>query len=437
MYKGIASKELLVAMGKAGMMSYLGTGGMKVTEIAESILYVRKALHSGQPYGVNLLCNLARPELEHQMVECYIQNDVRFIDAAAYFSITAPLVLCRSKGLKRDEGGTIVRPRRIMGKVSRLELAASFMRPAPETLLRRLIDTGKLSQEEAELSRLIPVVDDICVESDSGGHTDQGVALALVPAVIRLRNELAGQHRYDFPIHVGAAGGIGDPDAAAAAFMLGADFIVTGSINQCTVEAGTSDAVKSVLEQHEIKDTTYAPAGDMFELGAKVQVSKRGLLFPARANKLYDLYRHHNSVDEIDAQTAREVQEHIFGRSFEEIWSETRAHYLQTMPEKVNEFERKPKMKMAAIFKWYFLHSSRLAMGGAETGKADYQIHCGPAMGAFNQWVKGTYLQSRHNRYVATIGQAIMKGAADVLSERFRTMTIQTQLLKQGPWGAQ
>src|SRR6202171_1641228 len=93
------------------------------------------------------------------------------------------------------------------------------------------------------------------------------------------------------------------PPAVAASFILGADFVLTGSVNQCTVEAGTSDAVKDLLQHANVQDTDIVPAGDMFEMGGKVQVFKRGLLFPARAKKLYDLYRQYNSLDEIDAQT--------------------------------------------------------------------------------------------------------------------------------------
>lgn len=52
---------------------------------------------------------------------------------------------------------------------------------------------------------------------------------------------------------------------------------MTGSINQCTVEAGTSDDVKDLLQQLNIQDTDYAPAGDMFEMGAKIQVMKKGV----------------------------------------------------------------------------------------------------------------------------------------------------------------
>ncbi len=66
------------------------------------------------------------------------------------------------------------------------------------------------------------------------------------------------KYRYGKTVRIGAAGGIGTPEAAMAAFMLGADFIVTGSINQCTVEAATSGLVKDLLQQMNVQDTAYA-----------------------------------------------------------------------------------------------------------------------------------------------------------------------------------
>jgi trans-AT polyketide synthase, acyltransferase and oxidoreductase domains len=39
---------------------------------------------------------------------------------------------------------------------------------------------------------------------------------------------------------IGLAGGMGTPFAVAAAFVMGADYVLTGSVNQACVEAGTS-----------------------------------------------------------------------------------------------------------------------------------------------------------------------------------------------------
>lgn len=422
MYKGIASKELVVAMSKAGMMGYLGTGGMDLMEIDQAIRGIKADLPSGQAYGMNLLCNLERPELEDQAVDLFLKHDVHYVEAAAFIQMTPSLVRWRLTGLKRGSDGKIERQRRTLAKVSRPEVARVFMQPAPESILKELLAAGKITVLEAEIGKFIPMADDICVEADSGGHTDQGVAYALMPAMIMLRDEMMSKHRYDRSIKVGAAGGIGTPQAAAAAFVMGADFILTGSINQCTVEAGTSSAVKDLLQELNVQDTGYAPAGDMFEIGARVQVAKRGLFFPARANKLYELYQRHNSIDDIDPKTQQQIQERYFKRSFEDVWNETKSYYLKTHPDRLAGAERNPKHKMALIFKWYFVHTTRLAMHGSIDQKVDYQIHCGPAMGAFNQWVIGTELQSWRNRFVADIGKRIMVGAAEVLRERFNSM---------------
>lgn len=129
------------------------------------------------------------------------------------------------------------------------------------------------------------------------------------------------EHKYQQRIRIGAAGGIGTPQSAAA-FTLGAEYIVTGSINQCTVEADTSDLVKDMLNEVNVQDMEYAPAGDSFESGTKVQVLKKGTLFPMRGNKLFALYSSHNSLSEIDDQTRKKLESSLFDKTFEEVYSE-------------------------------------------------------------------------------------------------------------------
>ena len=195
--------------------------------------------------------------------------------------------------------------------------------------------------------------------------------------------------------------------------------------SQCTVEAGTSDAVKDMLQDMNVQHTAYAPAGDMFELGAKVQVLRRGVLFPARANKLYDLYMHHNSIADIDEGTRRQIQEKYFRRSFDEVWQETREFYLRIKPDEIERAERSPKHQMSLIFRWYFIHTMRLALSGDPEQKVDYQVHTGPALGAFNQWVKGSHLENWRKRHVDELAEHIMNGTAEVLRSRFHEMQVQ------------
>jgi len=417
MYKGIASRELVARMGKAGFMGFLGAGGMKASDIEQDLRYIQAELTDKYSYGCNLLHTPAAPKLEEDTVDLLLRLKVRNVEASAYMQITPALVRYKLQGLEKRADGTIVRRNRIIAKLSHTEVARAFLNPAPERIVQQLLAAGLVTKEQAELALHIPVADELCVEADSGGHTDRGVAYALFPAVVSLRDEILAQRQYPHDVRIGAAGGIGTPQAAMAAFMLGADFIVTGSINQCTVEARTSDAVKDILQDINVKDTDYAPAGDMFEIGAKVQVVKRGLFFPARANKLYELYRQHNSLDDIDEKTRKQIEDKYFKRSFEQVWEETSAYYRRKHPAEIERAEQSPKHKMALIFRWYFVHTTRLALSGDVSNKVDFQIHCGSALGGFNQWVKGTALESWRNRHVDVIGLALLNETGSLIGK--------------------
>jgi trans-AT polyketide synthase/acyltransferase/oxidoreductase domain-containing protein len=420
MYRGVASKEMVVKMGKAGMMGFFGAGGLNIEQIESAIIYIQRELKDGQSYGVNMIHNMANIQIEENTIDLFLKYGVCVIEAAAYMEITSSLIRYKVKGLRRNNDGTIHIANRIMAKVSRPEVAEAFLSPAPQRLVEKLLQENIITQEEAEMLKEIPMTDELIVEADSGGHTDGGVAYTLMPAMIKLRDDMAKKHSYFQKIRIGAAGGIGTPEAAAAAFILGADYLLTGSINQCTVEAGTSDVVKDLLQQVNVQDTDYAPAGDMLELGAKVQVLKRGVFFPARANKLYQLYSQFSSLDEIDEKTKKTIQERYFMRSFDQIYEEGKSFYTS---QEIDKAERDPKHKMAMVFKWYFSMSSSLAMKGDTNRIVDFQVHCGPALGAFNQWIKGTYLENWRNRHSDIIAEKIMTEAGNLLNERFSSLT--------------
>jgi trans-AT polyketide synthase, acyltransferase and oxidoreductase domains len=422
MFKGIASEDMVLRMGKARLLGYFGTGGLKLERIESAIRRFQTELPRGQSYGCNLLCNLIAPDFEEATVRLYLRQGVARVEASAYTELTPWLVLYRVKGIRLDQRGNPLCANRILAKISHPEVARAFLAPPPAKFLQRLVETRDLTPEEAKLAERVPMAEDVCVEADSGGHTDQGVAYVLMPVMTALRDECMQRYRFSKRIRIGAAGGLGTPEAVAAAFILGADFVLTGSINQCTVEAGTSDLVKDILAEAKVQDTDMAPAGDMFEIGARVQVLKRGGFFVARANRLYELYRQHNSLEEISPSIREQIQKNYFKRTFEEVWTETRAFYEKAAPEQLRMAERSPKHKMALIFRWYFVQSHRLAQRGVAEGKVDFQIQCGPALGAFNEWVKGTALEDWKKRHVDEMGWLLMRGAARYLEERMERL---------------
>ncbi|MBM3553013.1 MAG: PfaD family polyunsaturated fatty acid/polyketide biosynthesis protein [Alphaproteobacteria bacterium] len=419
MVKGIASEALVARVARTGALAFYGAGGVRMEKVEAAVREIRTLLPDGEAFGVNLLAHHGAPEAESDFVNLLLRLDVRNIEASAYIQVTPALVKFRLSGARSGPRGAVAQ-HRIMGKLSRPEVARQFLAPAPQAMVAQLLQEGQLTAEEAACAAQLPLASDICVEADSGGHTDMGAMAVLLPSILRLRDAAQAQHRFDAPTRVGAGGGVGAPEQAAAAFLMGADFIVTGSINQCTVEAGTSEAVKTMLQSVSVQDTAYAPAGDMFEMGAKIQVLKKGVFFPARAGRLHDLWRLHDGLDALDAATRREIQEKYFRRSFEEVWRETQDHYLRVAPAEIERAERNPKAKMALVFRWYFIHSMRLALEGAPDRRVDYQVHCGPALGAFNQWVADTPLADWRNRHADTLATMLMQGAADYINQRLR-----------------
>lgn len=418
MVYGIASPALVTAMARAGMMGYFGTGGLPLDAIADAIDTIQRALPAGGAYGMNLLPG----KLEAQSVDLFLARGVRNIEAAAFLQVSPALAKFRLRGLATGPDGRVVCANRILAKVSRPEVAIAFLSPVPEKIVRQLLDEQAITPEQARLAPLVAVADDLCIESDSGGHTDMGVMMTLLPAMQKLRDEYATRFSHARKIRIGAAGGIGTPEAAAAAFMLGADFIVTGSINQCSVESGASAVVKDMLQDMNVHDTDYAPAGDMFEMGARVQVLRRGVFFPARANKLYEMYKHYGSLEELPHTVKVQLEEKYFGRTFDDIFEECKRFYSA---QDIARAESHPKQKLAFIFRWYFGHATRQALAGNVDQKVNFQVQCGPALGAFNQWVKGTPLESWRLRHVDQMALRILEGASEVLNRRFQAMLSQ------------
>ena len=140
------------------------------------------------------------------------------------------------------------------------------------------------------------------------------------------------EHGYDLKLRVGLGGGISTPEAAASAFIMGAAYVMTGSINQACVESGTSDEVRAMLAETRQADVTMAPSADMFEMGVNVQVLKRGTMFPMRAAKLYEIYRASPGMDEIPAAEREKLEKTIFRAPLEEIWEITRDYFLKRAP---------------------------------------------------------------------------------------------------------
>lgn len=416
MANGIASPELVEAAAKAGMLGSYGAAGQSIPKITEALDYLQGQLGTDFPFACNLIHSPNEPAYEAAVVDLYLKRRVQLIEASAFLDLTVQAVRYRVAGIYRDpRTGQVVTPNRVIAKVSRIEVATKWFSPPPQRFLDELIASGDITLEQASLARSIPMAQDMIAEADSGGHTDNRPLVTLLPTLLALRDRMQSEHGYDektCPLRVGAAGGIATPASASAAFAMGAAFIVTGTVNQACVESGSSDAVRQMLAQTQQADVTMAPAADMFEMGVKLQVLKRGTMFAMRAQKLFELYRGYDSLEALPAAEKANIEKTIFRASLAEVWQKTRDFFTELDPSQIHKADRDPKHKMALVFRWYLGLSSRWANAGDDTRQIDYQVWCGPAMGAFNEWAKGSHLEHAENRRVADVAMNLLYGAA-------------------------
>ncbi|MBE9200003.1 MULTISPECIES: PfaD family polyunsaturated fatty acid/polyketide biosynthesis protein [unclassified Nodularia (in: cyanobacteria)] len=422
MAHGIASEELVIALGKEKILSSFGAGGLSPARVEAAINRIQQALPQG-PYAFNLLHSPSDPAIERCVVDLYLKYQVRTIEASAFLDLTDNIVYYRVAGLGLNAAHQIEIKNKVIAKISRREVATKFLQPAPYKILKQLVQQGLITELQATLAAKIPIADDITVEADSGGHTDNRPLVCLLPSILELRDQIQGQYGYEKPVRIGVAGGIATPQSALAAFMMGAAYVVTGSINQSCIEAGTSEYTKQLLAQAEMADVMMAPAADMFEMGVKLQVLKRGTLFPLRAQKLFDLYKNYDSIEDIPAAEREKLEKQVFKTNLDAIWQETVNYLSQRNPDKLHKAAKNPKLKMALIFRWYLGLSSRWSNSGEKGREIDYQIWCGPAMGSFNNWIKGSYLADLNNRRVVDVANQIMTGA--VFLYRMQVLKIQ------------
>jgi trans-AT polyketide synthase, acyltransferase and oxidoreductase domains len=435
MANGIGSVELVEALSRAGLLGFFGAAGLAPKVVDGAIERLTRALPD-TVYGFNLIHSPNEPTIENDVAELYIRRGVKLVEASAYLGLTLPLVRYRVHGIHKGPDGRVVTPNRVIAKVSRVEVASKFFAPPPAEMLRELVAAGRITAQQAELAGRIPMAQDVTAEADSAGHTDNRPAITLLPTLLSLRDRFQQQYGYATPLRVGLAGGIATPASAAAAFAMGAAYIVTGSINQACVESGSSELVRQMLAEAEQADTIMAPAADMFEMGVKVQVLRRGTMFAMRGAKLFELYRTCSSLDNIPPADRALLEKTVFRASLDEIWSQTRAFFLERDPRQISRAEQDAKHKMALVFRWYLGQSSRWANRGEASRKIDYQVWCGPAMGAFNEWTRGSFLERPENRRVVTVAMNILYGAAVVLraaSLRFQGVPLPADCPRVGP----
>lgn len=415
MARGIATTRMVVEAVRAGCVGFYGSAGLSPDVIEAGLREIKSQLTPDQTaWGANLIHSPQQPGYEARVVDLFLAEGVMRVSASAFMKLSVDLVRYTAIGLSRAPDGTIRRENHVFAKVSRAEVAEPFMSPAPDKILADLVASGAITAEQADLARQVPVAAEITAESDSGGHTDNRPASVLFPSLTLARDRVAARSGVDAnAIRIGLAGGLSTPESVAAAFSMGAAYVLTGSINQSAVESGLSEAGRRLLAKAGPADVAMAPAADMFEQGVEVQVLKRGTLFAMRGKRLHAMYRSGASYETLPEKD-RAWLDDVLGEPFDAAWQRTLAYIRQANPAEAARAESDGNKRLALVARRYLFMGAQWAREGTPGREMDYQVWCGPAMGVFNEWVAGSFLEPTENRTVRQIAWNLLEGAAQV-----------------------
>ena len=185
---------------------------------------------------------------------------------------------------------------------------------------------------------------------------------------------------------------------------MGAAYVLTGSINQACVESGSSDVGARDAGAGRAGRRDHGPRRRHVRDGRQgAGAQARHHVRHARRQAVRTLSHLRRSLEELPAAERALPGKEPLPRRWKRSGRRRAISSWQRDPAQVARADSDPKHKMALVFRWYLGLSSRWANAGEPSRKVDYQVWCGPAMGAFNEWTKGSFLEQPRNRRVVTV----------------------------------
>lgn len=250
----ISLAPLVAAVGNAGGIGFIASGGMSADEVRAEIKKVREL--TDKPFGVNvMLMNPAAPEI----VDVICEERIRVITTGA---------------------GT---PKLYMEKLK-----------AYDVKVFAVVPSVKLAKKMEAIG-----VDGIIAEgTEAGGHVGVTTTMALIPQVVDAVN-----------IPVLAAGGIADGRGLAAALALGAVGIQMGTAFLATKECPVHENFKQAVVNADDEATTVTGRS----LGAPVRSIKNAMI-----DKYIEMEKRNVSRDELEELTLGSLRKSVAEGNVEE-----------------------------------------------------------------------------------------------------------------------
>ncbi|MEU0077509.1 acyltransferase domain-containing protein [Micromonospora tulbaghiae] len=363
---GVTSPAFLRRLSEAGLLGFFGAQGLAPPEIRAALAELRDVRRYGMswPSGGD----------ERALCDLYLAHDVRQVEVTGPLAVVSPQLV----RFRHGDG-----PRQVLARAPDLATAVRFLRPADPATVRALAAAGHLDSASAGAAAREAVATDVAVERD---------AHALVPALVAVRDREAPA------VRIGVAG-VGTPAAVAAAFALGADFVVTTTVNQCTAEAATSDAAKDLLAALDVTDVREAPDPDLFELGARSPVAHRGTLFAARAEELYRMFLRYDRLADVGPRRLAELERTHFGRPLDEVRAD------------LGVAGRDDRHVLASVCAAYCREATTAALRGTPGQRLNYRVPASTDVGAFNRLVAAEPLADWRSRHAELVTERLLSEA--------------------------
>jgi hypothetical protein len=189
-----------------------------------------------------------RTDLEDAIVDLYLRRGVTRVDASAYMNLTPSVVRYAASGLQSDASGRVRRKNRVLAKISRPEVAPALPAAGARGPARRPVSSGRLRAEEARLATRVPLAEDVTGRIGLGRPHRQPPLSALLPTIASLR-ESARSATATPTGSASARPAAGHAAVGRPGLRARAAYVMTGTINQASVESGLSEDGKRMLAE--------------------------------------------------------------------------------------------------------------------------------------------------------------------------------------------
>ncbi len=204
------------------------------------------------------------------------------------------------------------------------------------------------------------MADDVTAEADSGGHNRQSAGDRTPADDAAPWGPDGRSTAMTGPLWIARGGGSSFPWVAAGASAMEAAYLVTGSVNQACVEAGTSTPSARCSPRRDRRTLRWPQPPTCSRWGSRCagpeawhDVRRCG---PASSSSIYSPC--YDAIERIPAAERAMLEKELLRASGDDLGPDAEHFQRPATRRQIERALRDPKHKMALIFRWYLGQSS-------------------------------------------------------------------------------